>query len=566
MLVDISKADIAAAVPLLLDQHSLVQLGTDGRIIASTPKLAELVESRSADLVGKRLDDLFLPVANSPMPDNVARLSRGESLECHLRRQRPSGRLLFLDTTFVPIRDAQGVVTGALGCLNDVTEEYVIEETKDAMLAALSRSMAVIEFTRDGEVVSANDNFLNALGYRIDEIKGRHHRMFVDPAMAASAEYAEFWRALGRGESQIGEFKRIGKSGEPVWIVATYAAVTDENGQVTRVVKYATDVTERKIAVDALVDGIGRLAEGDLTATIDRELAGEFLQVREAFNSALLQFSDMVDEIRARAESMRADTGSIAAGADDLARRGETQAASLEETAAAVEEISGNVAATSQSAREADESARAAEQIVRSGAGIVTEAIAAMERIETHTRDMAEFTRVIENFAFQTNLLSINAAVEAARAGEVGRGFAVVANEVRNLAQQSAKASQSIADLIGKSESEVTTGVRLVRDAGGALDRISTAVAAMASNVAGIAHATTEQATGVREVSEALSQLDSVNQSNLALSDSNAAAAAQLSNQVEEMNGLLERFRTADHLATEPAPRQGAAVPLRRSA
>ena len=136
----------------------------------------------------------------------------------------------------------------------------------------------------------------------------------------------------------------------------------------------------------------------------------------------------------------------------------------------------------------------------------------------------------------------------------------MVANEVRNLAQQSSRASQSIAELIGKSEHEVTTGVRLVRDAGGALDQISAAVAAMASNVAGIAHATTEQATGVREVSEALAQLETVNQSNLALSDSNAAAAASLSSQVQEMNQLLERFCTTPDCSSDPdlaaAPRR----------
>lgn len=566
MLVDISNAEIASAIPLVLDQHSLLHLGTDGRIVAITGSFAELAESRPADIVGKRFDDLFLSVSDSRMPDNVTRASRGESLQCHLRRRLPSGRLLFLDCTFAPTRGAEGTVTGVLCFADDVTEEYVIEEGTNALLAALSSSMAVIEFTPEGEITTANDNFLKTFGYRLEDIRGQHHRILMDPAEAATPAYAEMWRQLAAGRSQRGMYKRLRRDGSPAWLEASYNAVSDAEGKVVRVVKYATDVTDQQTAIRALIEGIGRLAEGDLTATIDRELTSEFQQVREAFNRALHQFSDMVEEIRARAESMRADTGSIAAGADDLARRGETQAASLEETAAAVEQISGNVAATSQSAREADESARSAEQIVRSGAGIVTEAIAAMERIETHTRDMAEFTRVIENFAFQTNLLSINAAVEAARAGEVGRGFAVVANEVRNLAQQSAKASQSIADLIGKSESEVTTGVRLVRDAGGALDRISTAVAAMASNVAGIAHATTEQATGVREVSEALSQLDSVNQSNLALSDSNAAAAAQLSTQVEEMNSLLERFRTADHLATEPATRQGAAVPLRRSA
>ena len=135
--------------------------------------------------------------------------------------------------------------------------------------------------------------------------------------------------------------------------------------------------------------------------------------------------------------------------------------------------------------------------------------------------------------------------VEAARAGEVGRGFAVVANEVRNLAQQSAKASQNIADLIGKSETEVKAGVRLARDAGVSLNQIQTAVGGVVENITGIAHATSEQSTGVREVSSALAQLDSVNQANLSMSEQYAAAAAALSSQVEELGRMMDRFHTA---------------------
>ena len=263
------------------------------------------------------------------------------------------------------------------------------------------------------------------------------------------------------------------------------------------------------------------------------------------FNETTTELEDMISEVRNRAGVMNDEAVQIARGAGDLARRGETQAASLEQTAAAVEEISGNITMTSQSAQQADAAAREALAVVLKGAAVVSDAIAAIERIDEHTKQMGEFTRVIEGFAFQTNLLSINAAVEAARAGEVGRGFAVVANEVRNLAQQSAKASQSIADLIGKSETEVKAGVRLARDAGVSLNQIQTAVGGVVENITGIAHATSEQSTGVREVSSALAQLDSVNQANLSMSEQYAAAAAALSSQVEELGRMMDRFHTA---------------------
>ena len=262
------------------------------------------------------------------------------------------------------------------------------------------------------------------------------------------------------------------------------------------------------------------------------------------FNETNDDLEAMISEIRGRAGQMNDEAVQIARGAGDLARRGESQAASLEETAAAVEEISGNITMTSQSAQSADAAARDALNVVLKGAQVVSEAIAAIERIDEHTKQMGEFTRVIEGFAFQTNLLSINAAVEAARAGEVGRGFAVVAQEVRNLAQQSGKASQSIAELIGKSEAEVQSGAALVRQTGSALNNIQTAVRGVVDNISGIAHATAEQSTGVQEVSSALSHLDSVNQANLSMSESYATAASSLSAQVNELTQLLEKFET----------------------
>ncbi|MRX50451.1 PAS domain-containing protein [Paracoccus sp. S-4012] len=546
--------------------NAVLELAPDGTVLDCNAGFGAITGLPPDWMIGRSLDQIFPGRNPAETAAGFARVMQGEVVHYESRRRTRDDRSVILSNTCVPILDEAGRPVRILSLVVDLGAADRQAEGMGEVLSALSRSQAMIEFAPDGVILDANRNFLEVLGYQLEEVKGRHHRMFLAPADSAQPGYAAAWADLTRGHPQQGEFRRIRKDGQPMWIAATYTPILDASGKVTRVVKFATDVTGRRRGVNALIRGIEQLAQGDLTARLDTAIAipPEFTQVREAFNASIAQLAQLVDELRGRSGAMRAEAMAIAGGADDLARRGETQAASLEQTAAAVEQISGNIGMTSESARDADASARAAESIVRDGAGIVTRAIEAMERIETHTRHMAEFTRVIENFAFQTNLLSINAAVEAARAGDVGRGFAVVANEVRNLAQQSAKASQSIAELIGKSEAEVTTGVRLVRDAGGALGQISGAVAAMASHVAGIAHATTEQAVGVREVSEALAQLDTVNQSNLALSDSNAAAAASLSTQVQEMNQLLERFRTA--AAAAVAQTSGGIRPLRLSA
>lgn len=556
---------VQAALAAAVQANSVIELEADGRVIDASDTFLALVGLPRAQVLGQRLPQIFAGSDADGIGSVISRVMAGEVVTFQPRRQTQDGRTLVLDVTYAPILDDRGQPQRILSLASDVSDIHRKAESLADLVAALSRSQAQVEFTPEGEILWANDIFLDAHGYRLEDVRGRHHQILVDPAEANATEYARFWAALARGESRSGEFTHVGKSGRPVHIFGTYTAVRDARGKVSRVVKFATDVTARKLAVDALIAGIGRISEGDLTASIAQPLSDDFGEVRAVFNRCVAALAATVDEVRARAEAMNHEAGAIARGADDLARRGESQAASLEQTAAAIEQISGNVAMTSQAAHDADNSARAAQDIVQNGAVIVANAIAAMERIDGHTRSMGEFTRVIENFAFQTNLLSINAAVEAARAGEVGRGFAVVANEVRNLAQQSSKASQSIAELINKSVAEVTTGVRLVRDAGAALDQIRGAVSGMVRNITGIAHATTDQATGTREVSEALSQLDAVNQSNLVLSDQNATAAAALSNQIAEMTAILGRFRTGDDAAT-PVLRRPRAWPAQERA
>ncbi|MBA4490479.1 methyl-accepting chemotaxis protein [Paracoccus sp. S1E-3] len=416
--------------------------------------------------------------------------------------------------------------------------------TDSDRIKALSRARAMIEFTPDGTIVDVNENFLHLMDYRREDIIGRHHRIFARPEFANSADYADFWRQLGAGAAFSSDVERVTRTGRNLWVRGSYMPILDNDGRVAGVLKIATDITADRAARATIIRGLGELAEGRLGFRMGPDYPPEFNIVRECLNRTFDNFATMVNEIRARAEMIRQEAAQIAQGADDLARRGESQAASLEQTAAAVEQISGNTTMTSAAAREVNSAAQEAEKVVKHGNDVVSDAVAAIERIEQHTRSMGEFTRVIENFAFQTNLLSINAAVEAARAGEVGRGFAVVAQEVRNLAQQSGKASQSIAELIGKSEAEVQSGAALVRQTGSALNNIQTAVRGVVDNISGIAHATAEQSTGVQEVSSALSHLDSVNQANLSMSESYATAASSLSSQVNELTQLLAKFET----------------------
>lgn len=539
--------DLDQAMAAIESVQAVLAFTLDGIITAVNDNYLSLSGYDRAELVGSPLSKLMDP--NDPhvqsLPDFWAQLRAGIPQHGEFKRVSKSGNPFWISASYTPVRDKNGQVCQFVVFATDITESKLAAATSFRKFDALGRSQAVIEFTPDGEIIDANQNFLSVMGYQLDEIVGKHHRIFMPREDLQSPDYAAFWRDLGSGVNKTGEFRRINRTGDDVWISGSYVAVMNELGRVSSILKMATDITQNKRSVNALVGGLAELASGNLAVRLDDEVSGQFKTVRDSFNDTLNSFSEMVDEVRTRAEDMNGEAGQIARGAGDLARRGESQAASLEETAAAVEEISGNITMTSQSAQHADSAARDALKVVLRGVDVVGQAIAAIERIDEHTKQMGEFTRVIEGFAFQTNLLSINAAVEAARAGEVGRGFAVVANEVRNLAQQSAKASQNIADLIGKSETEVKAGVKLVRDAGVSLEQIQSAVGGVVENITGIAHATTEQSTGVREVSEALAQLDGVNQANLSMSEQYAAAAASLSSQVEDLGRMMDRFRTS---------------------
>lgn len=294
---------------------------------------------------------------------------------------------------------------------------------------------------------------------------------------------------------------------------------------------------------------VAALAHGDLTTEIRADVPDKMRPMRDDFNAMVASLAELLGNVKATSKLMMSESQTISDNALELAKRGESQVASVEETAAAVEQISGNITTTSEGAREVDSAAKRAQERTDRGNEIVAKVVEAMSRIEAHTTQMSEITKVIESFAFQTNLLSINAAVEAARAGEVGRGFAVVAGEVRSLAQQSADASKRINDLIKQSEGDVREGVGLVQEAGTSLSEISESVRSVVQQISGIAHATSEQSIGVSEISSALNQIDGFTQKNLEISERYTASAQLLSSKLVDLSDMIQQFETADAAA-----------------
>ncbi|CAN7216710.1 methyl-accepting chemotaxis protein [Rhizobium sp. LjRoot30] len=299
-------------------------------------------------------------------------------------------------------------------------------------------------------------------------------------------------------------------------------------------------------AVDELAAGLGRLAQGDISTTIDTPFTGRLEQLRQDFNQSLGRLQDTISQISSNVQMIQGNGNQMAQSAEDLSKRTEQQAASLEETAAAVDEITVTVRSSAERAKEADTIVRETKRSADDSSVIVGNAIAAMSRIEDASQHIEQIIDVIDDIAFQTNLLALNAGIEAARAGEAGKGFAVVAQEVRELAQRSADAAKQIKGLIEKSTTEVSAGSHLVQETGAVLTRIGEQIAAISQHVAVISTAAQDQSRALQEVNSTVNQMDQMTQKNAAMVEETTAASRELAGEADALMGLVRQFKLSN--------------------
>ena len=453
-----------------------------------------------------------------------------------------------------------------------------------ARIEAINQVQAVIEFEMDGTIVMANDTFLKAVGYRLDEVKGKHHSMFVEPGYRQSAEYEQFWDDLRRGQTQSRQFKRIGANGREIWLQASYSTLY-RDGKPYKVIKYATDVTDQarmkkglddatleqarvKQVLDDAVTETQAVVEsaiaGNLVSRIPMQgKTGEIAALCQGINGLLEATMTLITSVKAAAQEVQSGAEEIARGNTDLSQRTEEQASSLEETASSMEQMTASVKQTADNAGQANQLASAARQQAEKGGAIVGSAVTAMGQINTSSKKIADIIGVIDEIAFQTNLLALNAAVEAARAGEQGRGFAVVASEVRNLAGRSATAAKEIKDLIQDSVAKVEEGSKLVDESGKSLEQIVAAIKKVNDIVSEIAVASAEQSSGIQQVGKAVMQMDEGTQQNAALVEQAAAASQSIVDQAQSLNELVAQYQVGE--GGRPVERRGQERPWAKS-
>jgi len=315
-------------------------------------------------------------------------------------------------------------------------------------------------------------------------------------------------------------------------------------------------IAEQDLVVGALAEGLKKLADGNLDATIEAKFAQGYEQLRLDFNNAIETLDQVIQRISDSTETISSESNSLSHASDELAKRTERSAATLEETAAAIEHLTVSVKSAADGASQAHQVVSTAKTNALKSEVVVQETVLAMGEIETSSVKITKITSVIDDIAFQTNLLALNAGVEAARAGEAGRGFAVVASEVRALAQRSSQAAKQISELISHSADQVKTGVGLVGQTGIALKDIISTVGEISKHVSEIATSSKEQSTGLIEINTAMTQLDQVTQQNAAMFEETTAANHALARETQVLSDAVGTFTKAsldDTVLTYPS-------------
>jgi methyl-accepting chemotaxis protein len=556
------NANYSGQLAAIDKSQAVIEFDLNGTILTANENFLATVGYRLDEIVGKH-HRIFVEPSQHNSREYLQfwqKLARGEYDAGQYKRIRKDGREIWIQASYNPILDANNRPYKVVKFATDITHEVLRNADYSGQLAAISKSQAVIEFDLQGHILTANDNFLNTVGYSLQEIQGKHHSMFVEPAFRQSDEYRTFWERLGRGIYDQGQYKRIGKGGKEIWIQASYNPIMDASDKPVKIVKYATDITEQinnanaiKQTVDQVQDTVKAAVAGDLTQTIDLNgKTGLLAVLSEGLNTLLDNMQEIVGQIKDAADEVAIGANEISTGNADLSSRTEQQAASLEETASSMEELTSTVRLNAENARQANQLAEHASKVALDGGSLIQQVVVTMSSINESSQKIADIIGVIDGIAFQTNILALNAAVEAARAGEQGRGFAVVASEVRNLAQRSANAAKDIKGLILDSVKKIETGNTLVGKSGDTMKEIVGSIKRVNDIIAEIAAASAEQTQGIEEVSKAVSQMDQMTQQNAALVEEAAAASENLQGQAAKLSERVSQFKVKDERSSAP--------------
>lgn len=577
----------------IMNTTSIVSEGNlKGDILTANDKYLELSQYTREELIGAPHSITRHPDVSKDVFKNMWNtIGQGKLYRGTIKNRAKDGTPYYVDAVIKPVMGPNGKPQKYLSVRYDITQFELARQNMKGILDAINKSYGTIEFDLKGNILTANTVFLQMMGYELNEIVGKPHSLFVEPAVSQGPDYRALWDKLAQGSHEAGQYKCLGKGGREVWLQAGYNPVMDEVGRTFKVIGLATDVTQQRQAlveveklikaaavgqlsqriktdvftgdlrnltesVNRLVDAVtlplreaqgvlNALAANDLTTGMTGAYQGEFEDMKRALNLALTNLTNTIQSVNHVTREVLSGAETISQGNENLSQRTSEQAAALEETSASMEEMTATVKQNADNAKQADQLAIAARQTADEGTGVIHKAVAAMGEINQSSKKIADIITVIDEIAFQTNLLALNAAVEAARAGEHGRGFAVVAAEVRNLAQRSALAAKEISGLIKESIQRVTDGSALVNQSGQTLENIVNSVKRVTDIIAEISAASQEQAIGIDQVNKAIMSMDQTTQQNVGLVEATTSSAQAMKEQAKGLFQQVAVFKVA---------------------
>ena len=517
---DVEKdiSDLKGQIDAINKSQAVIEFDLEGIILKANDNFLKAMGYEIEEIQGKHHRIFVEPETreSEEYKEFWQKLKRGEFQAGEYKRIAKGGREIWIQASYNPIKDLSGQPFKIVKFATDITQQKLENINGQRQLEEINRTQAVIEFTEKGIITHANENFLSTMGYRLEEVEGKHHSMFVEAEYRESEEYKRFWEDLNDGKFQTAEFKRVGKGGKEIWIQATYNPVIDINGKTCKVTKFAQNITARK------------KAEAELKDTL--RIIGRNAQ---ALTSSSVQLSATAQQMSSNSEETSKQSEIATESSKQVSKNVETVAASAEEMSATVKEVAKNAADAANIASTAVEVAENTNSTV--------------SKLGESSDEIGKVIKVITSIAQQTNLLALNATIEAARAGEAGKGFAVVANEVKELAKQTANATEDISQKIEAIQQDTNGAVdgigqisEIINQINSIQNSIATAVEEQAATTNEIAQSAAEAAEGSTEISKNIGSVSEAAQSTAQGASETLTSSQQLATLAAELQEVVD--------------------------